>query len=173
MNVTRASWALAIALGLVALAIGGGVPLSPRQIAANTRDAADNAAKAADNTDRMASDTEYLATIARNARSQYETSQELLKTQLAMERSARDGIGRSRSLQDGLEGIGDELTDLLARLRTFAGRSNATTASVTDATTAATSLDATLERLLARFGRVLEESRELNRKARAYDRVRP
>ena len=75
MNRTAlASWGLAVALGIGALAIGGGTPLSPRQIADNTRAAADNAARAAHNTRLMVSDSESLATIAANARSQYQTS---------------------------------------------------------------------------------------------------
>lgn len=168
-----ASWGLAVALGIGALAIGGGTPLSPRQIADNTRAAADNAARAARNTGLMVSDSESLATIAANARSQYQTSKRLLDTQLAMERSSRSGAVRSRALHDRLRRIGDELTTLLARLRSLSEYSDDTTASTSDATVAASSLDAAVGRLAARFEQVVRESRELNRKARGYDRVSP
>jgi hypothetical protein len=168
-----ASWVLAVALAIGAVAIGGGTPLSPRQIADNTRAAADNAARAAHNTGLMVSDSESLATIAANARSQYQTSQRLLETQLAMESSSRSGADRSRALHDRLRRIGAELASLLVRLRSLSEYSDDTTANTSEATVAASSLDAAVGRLAERFEQVVRESRELNRKARGYDRVSP
>ena len=167
------SWVVAGILATGAVAIGAGTPLPPREIASNTRAAAGNAAEAADNTNVMASDTEHLATIAGNARRQYQISKRLLQTQLEMEESSRSSIEESRELHEGLRGIGRELADLLERLRKIARYSDASTTSAGAATSAASSLEATLERLSARFEAVVRESRELNRKARGYERVAP
>lgn len=168
-----ASWLAAAALAVGAVVIGGGTPLPPREIAANTRAAAANAAEAAGNTEAMATDTESLATIAANARAQYETSKRLLETQLEMEASSRSSVRKSRALNDGLRGIGRELARLLTRLRSISSYSDTSTASTREAVSAATSLEATLQRLSERFQDVVRESRELNRKARGYDRVAP
>lgn len=170
---TLISWVVAGALGVGAVVVGGGTPLPPREIADNTRAAAANASEAADNTDAMATDTESLATIAGNARRQYQISKRLLETQLEMEESARSSIDKSRALHEGLRGIGRELATLLTRLRSIASYSDESTTSAERSVAAATSLEATLSRLSARFEAVVRESRELNRKARGYDRVAP
>jgi hypothetical protein len=160
------------ALVTAAVAIGGGVPLAPEEVADATARAADNARIAATHTERAARYTEALAAIARNVRSQVETSRRLLATQLRLEESARDSGHRSADLQRGLA----DVRSLLARFETKLGaltRLSSTTTSDSEASArAASHLLSTLRALERRFQVVTRQSRELNRKARGYDEIR-
>jgi hypothetical protein len=155
-----------------AVALGGGHPLSPAEIARNTRRAADNAARAAANTRRAAGDTRALATIANNVSSQLETSRKMLATQLRLEASSRRGATRSSEVRDGIRRLGELIAALERRLVRVTSVAEDTAARGEGAARAARDLERMLSLLGARFDEVVSESRELNRKARGFSRLR-
>lgn len=158
---------------LGAWAIGGGIPLTPRQLATATEEAVSNARIAARNTRRAAEATEAVAQITRNVAAQLDTSRRLLRTQLTIEGTSREGVDIARSLTARIEEIADALADLDRRLRSLSRLAAAAGGRVRTVAAAAGSLDMTLDRLRARFDDVVDESRELNRKAKAFGEVRP
>ncbi len=174
------SLVLRIVCGLVvggllagAVAIGGGVPLSPAAIARSAGEAADNLDRAEANTRRAAEDSEALARITRNVSSQVDTSRRLLETQLEIEATSRAGSGLSRSLLRELAGLRSTLQSVEGRLRSVATLSNRVTAEARTSAAAAGNLREALNVLQDRFDVALRQSRKLNQKARAYDEVAP
>jgi hypothetical protein len=170
--VKLASTFVSAVLVIGALAIGGGVPLAPKEVADATSRAADNARIAASHTERAARYTEALATIARNVRSQVETSRRLLATQLRLEASSRESAGRSDDLQRGLAEVRSGLVRFEKKLRELTRMSSMTTSDSEASAGAAGDLLSTLRGLEQRFQAVIRESRELNRKARGYEEIR-
>lgn len=164
-----------LSCGLVfgAWAIGGGTPLTPAELARATEGAVDNALIAANNTRRAADDTEALAQIMRNVRAQLDTSKRMLRTQLTIESASRTSVGTSRALTTRIEDIAVALADLERRLRNLARLAATSGGRARAVADAAGRLDTTLDRLRTHFDRVVDESRELNRKAKAFDEVRP
>jgi methyl-accepting chemotaxis protein len=154
------------------IAIGGGVPPSPAHLARAAGDAADNTSTARANTVMAVESTEALATIARNVYRQLETSRRMLTTQLEIERSSRTGLRHAKTLVDRIARIRTAIQDLAARLADVAALSQDATASAEASERAADDLAATLRHLGARFDVVTRESRELNRKARGYRKLR-
>lgn len=155
------------------IAIGGGIPRSLSDLAGKTAAAADNAREAERNTQRAATDTEALAQIAESVKSQLDSSRRMLATQLKIEEATDENADRSRDLTRVIRRIRTALVDLEARL-TRLSRAAATTGVTAEATAAAAArLNATLTSLTARFQMVVAESRELNRKANAYEGLAP
>jgi hypothetical protein len=160
------------ALALGAVVQGGGKPLSPAEIARATTRAADNAAQAANNTKSAAGDTEALATIARNVQSQLDTSRRMVATQLRLEASARRGARQSAAVQTGIAEIHRIISALLRRLTTMTAVAEHTADQGEAAADAARALDHMLSVLEAKFDEVIVQSRELNRKARGFSKLR-
>ncbi len=156
-----------------AVAVGGGAPLSPASIARAAREAAENLDRAEANTERAAENTEAFAEINRNVGRQVATARRLLGTQLEIERTSRRGAGLSRELLARLAGLGSTLREVEGSLRSVAQLSGRVTATAQTSERAAAGLDAALDALQARFHVALRESRELNRKARAFDEAKP
>jgi hypothetical protein len=153
------------------LAIGGGLPPPPATLAREARAAQRNAAIAARNIARAESDTQALTTIAENVVRQVAASRRLLETQLEIEDASRSsarstGLVRRRigSLHDAIRSLGD-------RLEALSGDTEETGDQAGAAAGAARRLEATLRNLRARFDRLIEESRELNRKARGFQEL--
>ena len=166
------SGVLTAALFIGAVVQGGGKPLSPAEIARATRRAADNARQAAENTKGAADDTAALATIARNVQSQLDTSRKMLTTQLRLEASSRRGASRSSELQAGIRSIERIISALERRLIAVTDIAENTAVHGEAAAGAAQGLDRVLRILDAKFDEVVEQSRELNRKARGFSRLR-
>jgi hypothetical protein len=166
------SGALTCALALGAVVQGGGKPLSPAEIARATRRAADNAALAAANTKRAAGDTEALATISRNVQSQLDTSRRMVATQLRLEASARRGARQSAAVQTGIGAIHGIISALERRLTAMTAVAEDTAAQGEGAADAARALDHVLSILELKFAEAIDQSRELNRKARGFSRLR-
>jgi methyl-accepting chemotaxis protein len=166
------SWVIAIGSLVGGLAIGGGVPPSPAHLARAAGDAADNTSRARSNTASAVESTEALATIARNVYRQLQASRRMLTTQLEIERSSRAGLRHARTLVDRIARIRTAIKDLAARLADVAELSEDATATSETSARAADLLATKLRRLDARFDIVTRESRELNRKARGYRRLR-
>ena len=171
LKVTSIVATLAFALGAVVL--GGGKPLSPATMVRVAGDAAANSRIAAENTRRAAVHTEAFTTIAENVRSQLNTSEHMLQTQLELEASSRSSVKRSLGLARSLDQIESSLRSLRTRLSAIASLSADTVVDGEAAADAADDLDSVLETLRERFEQVMDESRELNRKARGYERARP
>ena len=173
MTVLSTTWkaiCVAISLALVAgaIAIGGGVPLSPGAIARSTTDAARNSRIAARNTLEAARRTEALGRIARNVGRQVAASRRLLKTQLGIEESTATGVGNARRLTRDVSRLERTIRDLEDRLRGLSSLSAGVTTSSRAAGLAAGRLDTSLDALEARFAEVVRQSRRLNRKGRGY-----
>ena len=162
-----------LALAGGAIAIGAGAPVSPARIAKVAGDATRNLAEAQVNIKEAVGSTEALARIERNVSSQLATSRRLLETQLDIERSSESGVDVSRRLVGRIEDVGDEVRSLVDRLRDVAGSSEDLSATARSSESAASELEATLDRLMERYEVAVRESRELNKKARAYEQVRP
>lgn len=158
---------------LFAVLAGGGTPPSPQAIAAAVSDAADHLDRAQTNIRSAVEDTEALAVIASNVESQLETSKQLLETQLEIEQSSKKGLELSRDLAESLAGVGDAIGGLEDELLALSVDSGRVTESSEAIELAASDLDAKLDSLIARFGVVTRESRELNRKARGFEELRP
>lgn len=155
-----------------AVAIGGGVPLSPAEIADATEMAAANSKTAVRNTSEAERDTRALATIARNVDRQLATSRRMLDIQLQIEATSESMNSRTVDLAGAIEAIEEELSALerdVAALANLAGR---TAGYADDSVAAARTLRETLAVLMERFDEVVAESRELNRKARGYQKLR-
>ena len=155
-----------------ALAIGGGVPLSPGQIAAATRSAADNSRAAAANTELAARDTRALATIARNVGSQVRSSRLLLETQTRLHESSREGVERAKLIARGIARVRQALDAMRRRIAVLTSFSEDAATAAADSSSAADRLARTLRALRARFDEVVRQSRRLNRKARGFDEAR-
>lgn len=167
------SIAATLVFALGAGALGGGEPLSPVTMVRVTRDAAANSRIAAENTHRAAADTKAFQTIAENVRSQLNTSRHMLTTQLDLESSSRSSVRRSIDLARSLEQMERSLQALRRRLAAIASLSEDTVVDGQAAAEAGAALDSVLKTLRHRFEEVMDESRELNRKARGYERARP
>lgn len=159
------------ALG-AAIAIGGGVPPSPARIADAASDAARNAGVAARNTEETARRTRALASIARNVRSQHRTSQRMLSIQLDIEVASRAASEKAHTLADRIAAIERAVDGLASRLRELESTSSAAGEASDANAEVAVQLTQRLQELSALFAEVTDESRELNRKARAYARAR-
>lgn len=168
-----ASVLLTVAFVAGGVAIGGGVPRSISDLAGKTSAAADNARVAAENTERAARDTEALASIAESVKSQLDSSRRMLDTQLKIEAATDENAQRSRALTGVIKEIRAALIDLETRLTRLSRAARATGGTAESTAAAAARLDATLAALSARFEVVVAESRELNRKARAYEELSP
>lgn len=168
-----ASIVATVAFALGALALGGGTPLSPATMARVAGEAAANSRIAAENTRRAVVHTRALNTIAENVKSQLNASEHMLTTQLELEESSRSSVERSLDLARSLDQIERSLRALHTRLSAITGLSEDTVVDGRAAANAAIELDAVLETLRDRFEKVMDESRELNRKARGYERARP
>ena len=165
--------AIAITLVLigVAVAIGGGAPLSPAKVASALEDAAHNVRAAEENTAKAAASTRALITIARNVDSQVRSSRRLLETQLRLEGSARHGARRTNDLRAGIDGITAALIEVKHHLQELAGLSPATVSAGERSASRGESVGSALAKLRSIFRKVVHESRELNRKARGYQRL--
>jgi chromosome segregation ATPase len=157
----------------LAIAVGGGTPPSPGAIASAASEAADNLDRAQANVRAAAGDTEVLAGIARDVESQLQSSRDMLETQLEIEESSREGLGLSRDLAAAISEVDDELQGLEEALGALSRDSAEVTESSESIESAAESLDPRLDALIGRFEVVSRESRELNRKARGFEEVRP
>lgn len=167
--------ASAVATGVLtlgAVVIGGGTPLSPGEIADAAQAAARNSETAAENAVRTERSTRAVADIAQNVRSQLDSSERLLEIQLALEASSRQGADRAVSLERDIEAIGDGLRVLQRAAEALSGASRAAGRQVVTLADSATDLERQLAELGQRFDSVVEESRELNRKARGFDQIR-
>ncbi len=100
---------LTVALIIGAIVLGGGVPLSPAEIADATTSALDNATIAERNTSIAARDTRALAEIAGNVQSQLVTSRRMLSIQLEIEDATRDTAEQARDLRGALTGVRNAL----------------------------------------------------------------
>ena len=167
------SVALTIAFGAGAIAIGAGAPLSPGRIAKVTGDATRNLEEAQRNIRGAVESTEALARIERNVSSQLETSRRLLATQLGIEDSSKRGVELSRKLVGHIADVGGELDALVDRLERVASLSRDVSAQAEASDAAAVSLEETLDHLIERYRVAVRESRELNKKARAFEEIRP
>ena len=156
-----------------AIAIGAGAPVSPAQIARVTREAADNLKVAKENTEQAASDTEALAIIAENVGAQLVASRRLLTIQLGIEKSSRRGLDGAKTVVERIDVVGETLALLVDRLRSVSSMSDRITSSSLTARSAAGELQETLDRLIGRYEVAVNESRKLNRKARAYEELPP
>jgi methyl-accepting chemotaxis protein len=166
---------VALTLGFLgaAVAIGAGAPLSPARIASVATEATDNLAIAQRNISEASEDTEALATIEENVQSQLDTSRRLLDTQLGIEESSTEGVQLSRTLAGRIGDVGSALGELVDRLRGVASVSGEITSSAEAADAAANELESTLDELIDRYEVAVDESRKLNRKARAFEELKP
>jgi dsDNA-specific endonuclease/ATPase MutS2 len=155
-----------------ALVIGGGVPPSPARIATAARGAARNAGEAARNTEETVRRTRALAAIARNVHSQLQTSRRMLRTQALIETASRAASERAHELARRIGEIDRAVSQLASELRGLQAASDASGETSEHNARAAEELTQRLAELQRLFDRVTEESRELNRKARAYARAR-
>ena len=167
-----ASGIVTAALVVAALAIGGGSLPRPDRLASLASEASRNTEEAAGNIKRAVEDTEALATISDNVRSQLDASKRLLETQLTIEEASREGARRSRALTDGIDRIQRVLALLRDRLVETSRLSEETTSVADSSASSADGLEHTLDVLRARFDELVEESRELNRKAHGYSELR-
>lgn len=156
-----------------AVAIGGGAPLGIGTLADKTSDAARNATIAADNTSDAVASTEALGSIARSVKSQLDSSERMLETQLRIEKATEVSSDAARDLAAQIERIRAALNRLRADLTQLATLAEASGAATASTAAAAARLGAEIDSLSERFDRVVEESRELNRKARTYEAVAP
>jgi len=154
-----------------AVVIGGGTPLSPGKIADATSIAARNAEEAAENTARAERSTRALADIAEDVRSQLESSKKLLEIQLGLEASSRDGAERAKLLEGDIDAIGRELLALQRAAEALSDASGDAGDQVKTLAGSATDLEQEIAALGRRFNAVVKQSRELNRKARGFDRL--
>lgn len=162
---------ITVLLTLGALLIGGGSPLSPKEIADAASLAVDNSKVASANTAEAAESTRALADIARNVGIQLDLSKQLLDIQLGLEEHSKEGARRAEELERDIAAIAEELEDLersALRLSEASGRAGR---QVEVLAGSATSLDRALARLQRRFDEVVEQSRELNRKARGFEKL--
>lgn len=173
LPVKLVSVVLTVAFAGGAIAIGAGAPVSPARIAKVAGDATRNLKEAQANIDEAVGSTEALAEIERNVSSQLATSRRLLETQLSIESTSEEGVELSRQLVDRIDAVGTELSGLVERLRDVAATSEDISGTARSSERAASELQATLDRLIARYEVAVRESRELNKKARAYEQVRP
>lgn len=156
-----------------AVAIGAGAPLSPARIARVANQATENLAVAQRNIREAAEDTEALATIEENVQSQLDTSRRLLDVQLGIEETSTQGVQLSRTLVGRIAAVGNELGELVDRLTGVASVSGEITSSAEAAESAASELESTLDELIDRYQVAVKESRKLNRKARAFEELKP
>ena len=168
-----ASGLATLALVVAAVGVGAGKPLSPARIANLTSEAADNLRIAVSNTEDAVRATEALATIEKNVQSQLATSRRLLETQLGIEESSKAGLDISRGVADRIGAVAGALEGLVGRLRDVGSLSSSVTGSAEAGEAAAEDLEAALDHLIARYEVAVRESRELNKKARAFEQVRP
>ena len=161
-----------VLLAGIAIAIGGGHPLSPALIAESTSEAARNAAKAEKNTTEAAESTRALLTIARNVDSQVRSSRRLLEIQLRLEASSKRGARRSLDLQHGVERVRKALEALREEIAALTRLSESTVSSGLAAADAGDGIEAQLSVLERHFEEVVRQSRRLNKKARGYEEVR-
>lgn len=171
-------WFRAISAGIVvaaisgAVAIGGGSPPDLTRMAARSSEAAANLEEANRNIARAVRDTRALASIVSSVGDQLDASRRLLETQLRIESTSRSSAERSVELTTSIRSVRDRLEEVradLATLARLAGRAGTLTQSSADS---AAPLQTSLRRLHKRFDELIEESRELNRKARGYEELR-
>lgn len=155
-------------LTIAAVIVGGGAPPDPARLARVASAAADNAAEAADNIAVARRDTEALATISDNVLRQLDASRRLLKVQLEIEESSRSSADASGALGTNIRGLKETLTNLKKRLETLSLLAGDAGDQSRAAAAGARTLRASLDELKRRYDRLIEESRELNRKARGY-----
>lgn len=155
-----------------AVAIGGGVPLSPAAIARETSTAADNVAEAVANTREAVDSTDALRRIANAVDEQVAASHRLLDIQLEIEHSSRAGARQTVALARSVASIRRSLARLRSRLAALSTISAEAGDNSDDAATAADGLAGALDELEARFDVVVRQSRRLDRKARGYRKLR-
>lgn len=163
---------VAVALTVWALLIGGGLPASPGSLLSSARTAADNVTVAARNLQRAERDTRALVEIAQNVESQLRSSERLLETQLSIERMSRRSLERSRRLNTWIGTIRREIVRLGDRLSAMSDLATRTGGQAESSADAAGRIQDALDDLQRRFEALIEESRELNRKARGYEEFR-
>ena len=154
------------------LALGGGLPPSPATLAREAREAERNVRIAARNVAEAEADTRALTLIAENVARQVAGSRRMLRTQLEIERTSRAGAEHTISMRRRITSLRAAIRSLVRRLAALSATTAATGAQASDAAGAAGRLQDTLARLRARFDRLIEESRELNRKVHAFDELR-
>ncbi|MEA2460235.1 MAG: hypothetical protein QOH90_412 [Actinomycetota bacterium] len=159
--------------GLVAatFAIGGVAPLSPAEMARGTVQARDDLKQAIENTTLTADQTRSFEVIATNVRRQLLASKRILEIQVGLERASKLSVANSGRVRDRIK----NLLTALQKVEKDIDETGALSARMNDvAATAglgAARLSEGLERLGARFVQVIEESRKLDRKARAFAQV--
>lgn len=167
-----ASVVLTAGLLIAVVAIGGGAPPDLASIASRSSEAAGNLEAANRNISRAVRDTEALVEIVSSVGEQLEASERLLETQLQIERSSRSSADRSEELTEKIRSVGARLRELRDDLSSVAGLARRAGDVTETSADSAERLQATLRRLRLRFDRLIEESRELNRKARGYEELR-
>lgn len=160
---------LGLAGGLV---VGGGLPPSPATLAREAGQAADNARIAQDNLAKAERDTRALAEIARHVLEQVEASRRLLATQLDIEASSRSSAALSEQLEDNIASIHRSIRRVAVRLTSLSRAAATSGAQAEGSADAAARLEARLTDLKRLFDELIEQSRELDRKARGYEQLR-
>lgn len=151
---------------------GGGVPLSPAEIARGTSRAADNVTTAVGNTRAAVESTRALGRIADAVNEQVSASRRMLEIQLEIEKSSRAGAEQSTSLEKAVGSIESALTALESDLSSLSRATRRAGANTEAAAASASTLVDALDALEGRFDVVVEQSRKLDRKARGYRKLR-
>ena len=154
-----------------AIAVGGEKPLSPAILADRTAEARGNLAEAVDNTERTEQRTAAFGAIARNVKRQLDSSRRLLAIQLELEESSRAGLTTSGVVKKRLNSLADTLDALRGLIEGVGGLSGRLESVAGSTVSGAATLTERLDALQASFRQVIEESRELNRKARGYEKA--
>lgn len=168
--------AISISLSVICLAgailMAEGAPRSPQELARHAREAARNVAEARTNIEGAARDTEALARVVENIAVQVETSRRLLRTQLSIEDGSRDTAADGRRLAVRTDELASELETISVRLGRLSRLARGGVESSEDAAGRAARLEDAIGSLDRSFRRLIRQSRELNRKARGYRRLR-
>ncbi|MDX6587627.1 MAG: hypothetical protein QOI31_2100 [Solirubrobacterales bacterium] len=154
-----------------AFALGGEKPLSPAVLARHTNEARKNLAEAVDNAELTARRTAAFGDIARNVKRQLDSSRRLLAIQLELEDSSRAGSKATEVINDRLASLAGTLDSLRDLIQSLGGLSQRLGDVASNTVSGASDLTGRLDALHARFQRVIEESRELNRKARGFEKA--
>jgi hypothetical protein len=155
-------------LVLATLAIGGIAPLSPAEMAHGTVQARSDLKEAIRNTTITAEQTRAFGTIATNVRKQLDASRRILAIQKGLEQSSKLSVDYSSRVQGRIRELLIALEKLQRDMRSSSALSGRLNDSAAAAQEGASGLDGVLSDLTARFVKVISQSRELNRKARAF-----
>jgi hypothetical protein len=166
------SIAATIALLAGAVAMGGGHPLSPGRLASLAGKARAHTTTARANTSKAVRDTSALAAISNHVESQVATSRRMLETQREIHDTARRSVANARVLAVAIKSVQTRLSGLERELDRVSGLSARSTGSAEASATSSIRLRRLLNDLEDQFHNVVLQSRKLNRKARAFARIR-